>query len=220
MTTSTPGDPDIAAPGAGSSGLRERKKRRTREEIATAAFELVAEFGAEATTVEMIAERAGISPRTFFNYFDGKDDAVIAVVADRFAGVARILEELPASGSAILDVHDALVAFIDRESASAAGEPGGFAARDQQMRVVFEKNPHLIVAVNSAVARTSEAAVSVLAARHPDDPDPPKAAAAALALGFSLLRLVFQDLAEGDADAHLGDRFRAYYDALARHRLP
>jgi AcrR family transcriptional regulator len=58
------------------SGLRDRKKRRTRQAIRAAAIELFTVQGVDATTVEQIATAADISPRTFFNYFDTKEQAV------------------------------------------------------------------------------------------------------------------------------------------------
>ena len=57
-------------------GLRDRKKRRTRQAIRAAAIELFTQQGVEATTIEQIATAADISPRTFFNYFDTKQQAV------------------------------------------------------------------------------------------------------------------------------------------------
>jgi AcrR family transcriptional regulator len=57
-------------------GLRETKKRRTRQAIRAAAITLFTQQGVEATTVEQIATAADISPRTFFNYFDTKEQAV------------------------------------------------------------------------------------------------------------------------------------------------
>lgn len=53
-------------------GLRERKKRLTREAVRSAAFELFERNGYAHTTVEQIAEVAEISPRTFFRYFPNK----------------------------------------------------------------------------------------------------------------------------------------------------
>ncbi|GAA2634435.1 TetR/AcrR family transcriptional regulator [Streptomyces axinellae] len=57
-------------------GLRERKKLETRTALRGAAVRLYLERGPAAVTVQEICEAAGVSPRTFFNYFDTKDDAV------------------------------------------------------------------------------------------------------------------------------------------------
>ncbi len=47
-----------------------------RGEIAEAAMELFLEKGFDATTVEEIAQAAGISRRSYFRYFSGKDEAL------------------------------------------------------------------------------------------------------------------------------------------------
>ena len=59
------------------AGLRERKKRARREALIEATHRLVARDGLDAVTVEAICEAAGVSTRTFFNYFETKDDAVL-----------------------------------------------------------------------------------------------------------------------------------------------
>ncbi len=60
-----------------SSPLRERRRRQTEREIQIAALTLALEHGIDAVTTEMIARQAGISPRTFFNYFANKEAALI-----------------------------------------------------------------------------------------------------------------------------------------------
>jgi AcrR family transcriptional regulator len=58
-------------------GLRERHRSDTWRAIRVAAGELVTENGLSGTTVEAIASQAGVSRRTFFNYFQSKEDAVL-----------------------------------------------------------------------------------------------------------------------------------------------
>ena len=54
------------------STLRERNRRRTREEIAAAALTLFDQQGYEATTIEQIATAAGVSVATYFRHFPTK----------------------------------------------------------------------------------------------------------------------------------------------------
>jgi AcrR family transcriptional regulator len=78
-------------------GLRELKKQRTREAIASTAFHLFAERGFDRVTVAEVAEAAGVSEKTVFNYFPTKEDlffdevparqaALVAAVTDRGVG--------------------------------------------------------------------------------------------------------------------------------------
>ncbi|WP_021594568.1 TetR family transcriptional regulator [Actinomadura welshii] len=98
------------------AGLRERKKQRTRQALATAALRLFAERGYEETTIADIAAAADVSPRTFFSYFPSKEDVVFAEIDDRLAEVSERLRRT--SGEApmetirrsIVDVLEAVVA--------------------------------------------------------------------------------------------------------------
>ncbi len=67
------------------TGLRERKRARTREEIVRAALRLFRRKGFEATSVEEIAAAAEVSPRTFFRYFPTKEQTVYSREGERLA---------------------------------------------------------------------------------------------------------------------------------------
>jgi AcrR family transcriptional regulator len=60
-------------------GLRERKKAETHQALAKAALDLADRLGPDRVTVEAIADVAGVSPRTFFNYFPSKEDAIVGI---------------------------------------------------------------------------------------------------------------------------------------------
>ncbi|WP_049568914.1 TetR/AcrR family transcriptional regulator [Streptomyces sp. SBT349] len=78
-------------------GLRERKKQATREALREAALRLAVERGPDRVRVEDIAEAAGVSPRTYNNYFASREQAIVsAVTADREARIAAAVAARPA----------------------------------------------------------------------------------------------------------------------------
>lgn len=78
-------------------GLRERKKQATREALREAALRLAVERGPDQVRVEDIAEAAGVSPRTYNNYFASREQAIVsAVTEDREARVAAAVAAHPA----------------------------------------------------------------------------------------------------------------------------
>lgn len=78
-------------------GLRERKKQATREALREAALRLAVERGPDQVRVEDIAAAAGVSPRTYNNYFASREQAIVsAVSADREARIAAAVAARPA----------------------------------------------------------------------------------------------------------------------------
>lgn len=57
--------------------LRHRRREQTARDIQDAALSLVRQSGLDHVTTEAIAAAAGISPRTFFNYFPNKEAALV-----------------------------------------------------------------------------------------------------------------------------------------------
>ncbi|WKX16763.1 TetR/AcrR family transcriptional regulator [Streptomyces sp. HUAS CX7] len=98
--------------GAAGGGLRERKKRATRAALAEAAVRLAAEHGTEKVTVEAISAAAGVSVRTFFNYFDSRDDAFVVVDADAGARMRRAVLDAPAELSPLEALREAMAAEL------------------------------------------------------------------------------------------------------------
>ncbi len=116
-----------------SPGRRERHKRTTRQALEEAALVLFARDGFDATTVEAIAERAEVSPRTFFRYFAAKEEVLDMGWAERRERLARLVREAPA-------VADDLAAAV---------------AALEGIAVDFEAERHRVVLRAAAVASSS-----------------------------------------------------------------
>ena len=106
---------------APSSGLREAKKAQTRHALHRAALELALEQGPDGVTVEAIAARAEVSPRTFFNYFPSRESAMSVSDPGIAERLAAMLLARPAD-EPLLDALRAVLTERVRELAADAEE--------------------------------------------------------------------------------------------------
>jgi AcrR family transcriptional regulator len=118
MPTESPSG-DGAAP---TLGLRERKKIMAKQSLRRAAFDLFADQGFEATTVDDIAHRADVSRASFFRYFMTKEDVLAADDDERREAFFALLDK---EGMPLLDglrsaVSDYLAGLDDEALAQAA----------------------------------------------------------------------------------------------------
>lgn len=89
-------DPDATKPTAGT-GRRQQKKLETRAALNEAAVALFASQGYERTTVDDLCREANVSLRTFFRYFESKDDVLFAREMDIDPLLASIRSTDPAT---------------------------------------------------------------------------------------------------------------------------
>ena len=83
-------------------GLRERKKAATRRSLGVAAMRLAIQRGLENVLVEDIAAEAGVSARTFNNYFASKYEAICALAMERSQRMGAELRNRP-QGEPLMD---------------------------------------------------------------------------------------------------------------------
>ena len=80
-------------------GRREANKARTRAALVSAVYDLIEAEGVDALTAERVADAAGISRRTFFNYFASIGAVVAAGAQEVLEGVRAALARRPAHES-------------------------------------------------------------------------------------------------------------------------
>lgn len=197
---------DTAAPPAEES-LRDRKTRLTRRAIHVATVNQVHAHGLDQATIAAIAAEAGVSTRTFFNYFASKEDAVVGIAEQELdeEAIAGFLVA-PSDGAELAEqvarlLHAAyLLTFNDDEVASLRRRI--FAAHPSLLGRQFEKNRRLEAQVAEVVATRIR--------QHDlefDSPESPEAIAEMIVLVCSApLRAAARQLAErDDAGAEAGE---------------
>lgn len=95
-------------------GRRERKTRQTREALATAAWRLFKHRGFNGTTIEAIATAADVSQRTFFRYFDSKEDALYSEWRDDLAALTDRVLSRPLDEPPLTAIREAVLSLADR----------------------------------------------------------------------------------------------------------
>ncbi|WP_067897796.1 TetR/AcrR family transcriptional regulator [Nocardia vaccinii] len=146
-------------------GLREQKKYRTRLDLCRAARRSVLERGLDATTVEDVAKAVGVSPRTFFNYYETKLDAVVGPVGD--VGTPQARAQFVAGGPTGELIEDLIQLYA-----------AGFDADDEvreaisQMGEICRAEPRVLAGLVAAGATYESAVAELLSARGGDDLTP------------------------------------------------
>lgn len=190
------------------SGLRERKKERTREAIQREALSLIASRGYDAATCEQIAAAADVSPATLYRYFATKEDIVLQDVYDPLiAGAvrARPANEAPLTAvrrgvaDALVDVYQGDLEAIRQRTALILSVPALRArSREQQESLVT----HLADALAERGGRSaSDLGIEVAAAT------------CATALGVAVVRWAGEG---SDLPSHVDAAFAALGDLTRR----
>jgi AcrR family transcriptional regulator len=141
---------------------RERKKRATRRALRTAALDLALERGLAAVHINEIAARAGVSTRTFFNYFDTKEDAALVDLP----GVdEQALRQLAQSSS-----DEGLWTELGRLFADAADRTAHEVTELPRLLQLHDRNPSLVSRQLGHLRQFEEMLADAVLARLDDGP--------------------------------------------------
>jgi len=146
--------------------LRERKKFDTFRALASTAVRLVYERGLDNVTVEDISAEVGVSPRTFFNYFASKEDALVIAYPDYAEHAKQAAESLlaaPPEMSALEALASTLVSQADRIQSD----------REEWLHriAVIEANPALVSRLITIGGESELSMLTAIGRRTGLDPD-------------------------------------------------
>lgn len=120
------------------AGLRESKKAATRSALARAAAEIVLFDGADGLTVPAITTKAGVSVRTFHNYFSSREQSLQEFITERVTALIHDLEEIPEE----LDLLSAVEQLVVTHLRTSDDELESFPTLIQLSEVVESLSPH------------------------------------------------------------------------------
>jgi len=89
--------------------LRERKKRRTREALASTAVRMFTEIGFEATTLDALVDAVEVSKRTFFRNFESKEDVALTSIHQLWETFLDVLAGKQVHGPLLDGLREALL---------------------------------------------------------------------------------------------------------------
>lgn len=120
-----------------AEGLRERKKRETRQRISDIATGLFLEHGFVTVTIAEVAEAADVSVNTVYNYFPAKEDLFF----DRSAGVVEQLSRWVRARDRGESAARAVLREMRAEAEAVSPRLGLMEGYDRFMRVIHEAPP-------------------------------------------------------------------------------
>jgi AcrR family transcriptional regulator len=188
-------------------GLRERKKRRTRDQIAEAAFELFTERGYDAVPVAAVARRAEVSEATVFNYFASKEDLVFHRMGSFQEALLAAVRDRPAGSTVSAAFLDVLLGSMEGLNATAG--PAG--ARIAAVNRVIAGSPALRARERQQHDDTTDALAALLAragAARSGDIDPWVTANALVGVHRALVGYVRDQILAGHTGPALARRVR------------
>jgi AcrR family transcriptional regulator len=193
-------------------GLRERKKQQTRKALTAAAIRLAIEKGPERITVEEISEAADVSPRTFFNYFSSKEDAILGGDPGRRAELRAELELRPAEEPPLTALRAALLATAE----SLNDDAELWAQRLQLVRDHAALFPGYV----ASFADFERGLVEAMAARLGTDPDTDLYPTVIVATGLTVMRVAVKHWQATGQAADLSALIDDAFDHLAEDLSP
>ncbi|MGH2843613.1 MAG: TetR/AcrR family transcriptional regulator [Solirubrobacteraceae bacterium] len=204
-----------------NEGLRERKKRETRQRMSDVATAMFLARGFDNVKVSEIAERVGVSEKTIYNYFPTKESLVYDRAEEQLLSLAAaVRDRTPGSSpmSAFLQALKADFGLFHRLMGD-SGPTDGRLAFLTHFAEMIHKTPSLRAAWGEHRDQMVEALTAILADEagvDPRDPEPLSAARALASLQELLYDSQMRQIADGIGADQLQARVEADLDRAAR----
>ncbi|WP_431042152.1 TetR/AcrR family transcriptional regulator [Streptomyces sp. P1-3] len=154
---------------AAEEGLRERKKRQTRQHISDIATGLFLERGFEAVTIAEIAEAAEVSVNTVYNYFPAKEDLFFDRQEEKVQHLSRVIEAREVGESA------ARAVLRDLRGSLEEGTSDGLRPEFRRFMRVIRESAALtarVTVIHELICHEVDATLRRETGAGPDDPLP------------------------------------------------
>jgi AcrR family transcriptional regulator len=174
-----------------------------RGRLEQAAMELYNERGFEATTVAEIAERAGLTERTFFRHFTDKREVLFSGSVALQEFLVGKVDEAPAAATPI----QAIIGALDQTATAMFEERREFA---RQRQAIIAANPELQERELIKLAMLALALANALRRRGVPDP----AASLAAEAGIAVFKVAFQGWVGDPGERTLAEVIRETADQL------
>ncbi len=196
-------------------GLRERKRRLTRQRISNVATALSIVRGFDNVTVAQVAEMVGVSEKTVYNYFPTKESMILDMADESVERLARTLKNR-AEGESLTSVA---VRAIREDEEPLDELPDGIYEWFPRFRDMIFEHPSLRAAWLDLHNRLTDVAAKELAASadvDPRDPEPLIAARALVDLGLVAFDSRIRHIEAGLRGRELGAAVNADVERAAR----
>jgi AcrR family transcriptional regulator len=196
---------------AAEGGARTDRMARTRAALVDAALDLMAEHGFDAVTTDDIAQRAGVSPRTFFRYFATKESVLLFGEADFVSSFTGVLLAQPEEVPEIRAVSSSFVALAP-----------GISGLHRRIRLFYRamNSSHVLRGQEAVQQEVSVRKIADALARRRGLLRPDAACQLLATVSLTTLQHALWDWAKGPARADLGkaieERFVLLVDLVSQ----
>jgi AcrR family transcriptional regulator len=196
-------------------GLRERKRRLTRQLISDAATTMFATRGFDNVKVSEVADRVGVSEKTIYNYFPTKESLVLDTADEAVERMASALRERRPGES----LTEAVVAAIKADTKRFDEAPDALIEFIPLFGAMIETTPALRAAwleMHDRLARVARDELAAQAGVDPRDPEPTAAGRSLAGLAEVAMQSRIRHISDGLHGAELSEAVDRDLDRAAR----